>query len=161
MGGRQPLSRSTTRRPVPSSKEARLTSWEFQQLGIPSTLIVDSAAGMMMAEGKIGCVITGADRIAANGDTANKIGTYSLAVLANENSIPFYVAAPTSTIDLDLPTGGDIQIEERAADEVTYFNGNPTAPVGVTRGQSRLRRHTPSVHQRHYLRRGRVPETLS
>jgi methylthioribose-1-phosphate isomerase len=86
---------------------------------------------MMMAEGKIGCVITGADRIAANGDTANKIGTYSLAVLANENSIPFYVAAPTSTIDLDLPTGGDIQIEERAADEVTYFNGNPTAPAGV------------------------------
>ena len=115
----------------PFLQGARLTSWEFQQLGIPSTLIVDSAAGMMMAEGKIGCVITGADRIAANGDTANKIGTYSLAVLANENSLPFYVAAPTSTIDLDLPTGGDIQIEERAADEVTYFNGNPTAPVGV------------------------------
>ncbi len=115
----------------PFLQGARLTSWEFQQLGIPSTLIVDSAAGMMMAEGKIDCVITGADRIAANGDTANKIGTYSLAVLAKENSIPFYVAAPTSTIDLDLPTGGDIQIEQRATEEVTHFNGNPTAPAGV------------------------------
>ena len=115
----------------PFLQGARLTSWEFQQLGIPSTLIVDSAAGMMMAEGKIGCVITGADRIAANGDTANKVGTYSLAVLAKENSIPFYIAAPTSTIDLDLPAGGDIQIEERAAEEVTHFNGNPTAPIGI------------------------------
>ena len=115
----------------PFLQGARLTSWEFQQLGIPSTLIVDSAAGMMMAQGKIDCVITGADRIAANGDTANKIGTYSLAVLAGENSIPFYVAAPTSTIDLALPTGDDIEIEERAGEEVTHFQGTPTAPRGI------------------------------
>ena len=115
----------------PFLQGARLTSWEFQQLGIPATLIVDSAAGMMMAQGKISCVITGADRIAANGDTANKIGTYSLAVLARENAISFYVAAPISTIDLDLPTGDEIQIEERASEEVTHFNGHLTAPEGV------------------------------
>ena len=115
----------------PFLQGARLTSWEFQQLGIPATLIVDSAAGIMMAQDKISCVITGADRIAANGDTANKIGTYSLAVIARENSIPFYVAAPISTIDLDLPAGDEIQIEERAAEEVTHFNGHLTAPEGV------------------------------
>ena len=115
----------------PFLQGARLTSWELQQLGIPATLIVDSAAGMMMAQGKITCVITGADRIAANGDTANKIGTYSLAVLARENSIPFYVAAPISTIDLELPSGEEIQIEERSAEEVTHFSGNATAPDGV------------------------------
>ena len=92
---------------------ARLTSWEFQKLGIPAILLADSAAGMFMRQGRIGCVITGADRIAANGDTANKIGTYSLAVLARENGIPFYVAAPTSTVDLSLPDGDGIEIEER------------------------------------------------
>ena len=95
---------------------ARLTSW---------------AAGSLMRRGEIGCVITGADRIAANGDTANKIGTYSLAVLARENSIPFYVAAPTSTIDLDLAHGDQIEIEERPQEEVTRFRGEPTAPEGV------------------------------
>jgi methylthioribose-1-phosphate isomerase len=84
-----------------------------------------------MHRGKISCVITGADRIAANGDTANKIGTYSLAVLARENGIPFYVAAPTSTIDLSLDTGDEIEIEERALDEVTNFQGVATAPPGV------------------------------
>ncbi len=110
---------------------ARLTSWEFQKLGIPATLLVDSAAGMLMRQGKIGCVITGADRIAANGDTANKIGTYTLAALAKENGIPFYVAAPTSTIDLSLPDGDGIEIEERAPEEVTRFGGSPTAPEGV------------------------------
>jgi len=115
----------------PFLQGARLTAWEFQQLGIPSTLIVDSAAGMLMREGRIGCVITGADRIAANGDTANKIGTYSLAVLAKENGIPFYVAAPFSTVDLSLVSGGEIQIEERSSAEVTHFQGNPTAPLGV------------------------------
>lgn len=115
----------------PFLQGARLTAWEFQQLGIPSTLIVDSAAGMLMREGRIGCVITGADRIAANGDTANKIGTYSLAVLAKENGIPFYVAAPMSTVDLSLASGDEIQIEERASAEVTHFQGQPTAPVGV------------------------------
>ncbi|MDE2781065.1 MAG: S-methyl-5-thioribose-1-phosphate isomerase [Chloroflexota bacterium] len=115
----------------PFLQGARLTSWEFQQLGIPATLIVDSAAGIMMQHGEISCVITGADRIAANGDTANKIGTYSLAVLARENGIPFYVAAPTSTVDLSLDTGEDIEIEQRAGSEVTHFQGTPTAPVGV------------------------------
>jgi methylthioribose-1-phosphate isomerase len=110
---------------------ARLTSWEFRKLGIPATLLVDSAAGSLMRRGEIGCVITGADRIAANGDTANKIGTYSLAVLARENSIPFYVAAPTSTIDLDLADGDQIEIEERPQEEVTRFRGEPAAPEGV------------------------------
>ena len=116
----------------PFLQGARLTAWEFQQLGIPATLIVDSAAGMLMERGRIGCVITGADRIAANGDTANKIGTYSLAVLARENGIPFYVAAPTSTIDMSLITGEEIQIEERPAEEVTQIQGVPTTPSGVS-----------------------------
>ncbi|MFQ6030506.1 MAG: S-methyl-5-thioribose-1-phosphate isomerase, partial [Dehalococcoidia bacterium] len=111
---------------------ARLTAWEFQQLGIPSTLVVDSAAGMLMQRGEITCVITGADRIAANGDTANKIGTYALAVLAKENEIPFYIAAPTSTVDLSLASGDEIKIEERPGEEVTHFQGNPTAPAGVS-----------------------------
>jgi methylthioribose-1-phosphate isomerase len=115
----------------PFLQGARLTSWEFQQLGIPSTLIVDSAAGMMMRRGEISCVITGADRIAANGDTANKIGTYTLAVLARENGIPFYIAAPTSTVDLSIATGDHIKIEERPPEEVTSFRGTPIAPPGV------------------------------
>jgi methylthioribose-1-phosphate isomerase len=115
----------------PLLQGARLTAWEFQQLGIPATLIVDSAAGMLMNQGRIGCVITGADRIAANGDTANKIGTYSLAVLAKENGIPFYVAAPTSTVDLSLSTGKEIQIEERPGEEVTHLQGVATTPPGV------------------------------
>ena len=115
----------------PFLQGARLTSWEFQQLGIPSTLVVDSAAGALMRQGRISCVITGADRIAANGDTANKIGTYTLAVLAREHGIPFYIAAPTSTVDLSLPNGDEIQIEERAAEEVTHFQGARVAPPGV------------------------------
>ncbi len=110
---------------------ARLTSWEFQKLGIPATLLADAAAGMLMRQGRIGCVITGADRIAANGDTANKIGTYTLAVLARENGIPFYIAAPISTIDLALPDGDGIEIEQRAPEEVTRFGGVMTAPDGV------------------------------
>ena len=116
----------------PFLQGARLTAWEFQQLGIPSTLVVDSAAGALMRQGQISCVITGADRIAANGDTANKIGTYTLAVLAREHGIPFYVAAPTSTVDMSLPSGDDIQIEERGAEEVTHFQGTRIAPPGVT-----------------------------
>lgn len=115
----------------PFLQGARLTAWEFQQLGIPATLIVDSAAGSLIHRGQINCVITGADRIAANGDTANKIGTYSLAVVARENGIPFYVAAPTSTVDLSLTTGDDIDIEERPPDEVTNFQGIAMAPPGV------------------------------
>ena len=115
----------------PFLQGARLTAWEFKKLGIPSTLVVDSAAGMLMRRGEIGCVITGADRIAANGDTANKIGTYSLAVLAKENGIPFYVAAPTSTVDMSLNNGDQIEIEERSSDEVTEFRGVQIAPEGV------------------------------
>jgi methylthioribose-1-phosphate isomerase len=115
----------------PFLQGARLTAWEFKKLGIPSTLVVDSAAGMLMRRGEIGCVITGADRIAANGDTANKIGTYSLAVLAKENGIPFYVAAPISTVDLSLNNGDQIEIEERSSDEVTDFRGVQIAPIGV------------------------------
>ena len=115
----------------PFLQGSRLTAWEFKKLGIPATLVVDSAAGMLMRRGEIGCVITGADRIAANGDTANKIGTYTLAVLANENGIPFYVAAPISTIDMSLNNGDEIEIEERASSEVTEFRGIPVAPEGV------------------------------
>jgi methylthioribose-1-phosphate isomerase len=115
----------------PFLQGSRLTSWEFQQLGIPATLVVDGAAGALMRQGEISCVITGADRIAANGDTANKIGTYTLAVLARENGIPFYVAAPTSTVDLSLTTGDHIQIEQRPPEEVTHWQGVPTAPPGV------------------------------
>ena len=115
----------------PFLQGARLTAWEFQKLGIPSTLVVDSAAGMLMRRGEIGCVITGADRIAANGDTANKIGTYTLAVLAKENDIPFYVAAPISTVDLSLSNGDQIGVEERSSDEVTEFRGVQIAPEGV------------------------------
>ncbi len=115
----------------PFLQGARLTAWEFQKLGIPSKLIVDSAAGMLMRQGQIGCVITGADRIAANGDTANKIGTYSLAVLARENGIPFYVAAPISTIDFSLSEGDQIEIEERPEEEVTHLQGVAMAPLGV------------------------------
>jgi len=115
----------------PFLQGARLTAWEFKKLGIPSTLVVDSAAGMLMRRGEISCVITGADRIAANGDTANKIGTYTLAVLAKENGIPFYVAAPTSTVDMSLSNGDEIEIEERSGTEVTEFRGVQIAPEGV------------------------------
>jgi methylthioribose-1-phosphate isomerase len=112
----------------PLLQGARLTTWELQQAGVPVTLITDSMAGYMMSRGKIDCVITGADRIAANGDTANKIGTYTLAVLAKEHNIPFYIAAPFSTIDTSLKTGDEIPIEERKPEEVTRFQGIQTAP---------------------------------
>ncbi|MBA7507534.1 Methylthioribose-1-phosphate isomerase [subsurface metagenome] len=112
----------------PLLQGARLTTWELKQEGIPVTLITDSMAGYFMHQNKIDCVIVGADRIAANGDVANKIGTYTLAVLAKENDIPFYVAAPTSTIDLSLPSGAEIPIEERDPDEVTHIQGIRIAP---------------------------------
>jgi methylthioribose-1-phosphate isomerase len=103
----------------PLLQGARLTAWELETAGIPHAVIADSAAASLMAAGDVDCVVTGADRIAANGDTANKIGTYSLAVLAAHHELPFYVVAPTSTIDLETPTGADIPIEERSGDEVT------------------------------------------
>jgi len=112
----------------PFLQGARLTIWELQHDGIPATLITDNMAGHFLKSGRIGCVITGADRIAANGDVANKIGTYSLAVLAKENSVPFYVAAPISTLDLSLAHGDQIPIEQRAAKEVTHVHGVPVAP---------------------------------
>ena len=115
----------------PFLQGARLTAWELVQLGIPATLIVDSSAGLLMRRGEVDCVIVGADRIAANGDVANKIGTYTLSVVARENGIPFYVAAPTSTIDLTVSSGDEIPIEERHPDEVTRFGGKQTAPEGV------------------------------
>ena len=102
----------------PLLQGARLTTWELQKANVKSTLITDSMAGHFITSGRINCIITGADRIAANGDTANKIGTYTLAVLAQENGIPFYIAAPTTTIDPEIKTGMEIPIEERGAGEV-------------------------------------------
>ena len=115
----------------PLLQGARLTTWELMQEGIPVTLITDSMAGHFMKRGEIDCVIVGADRIAANGYTANKIGTYTLAVLANAHGIPFYVAAPITTIDLSLTSGYQIPIEERNPEEVSHIQGIPIAPAGT------------------------------
>ena len=115
----------------PFLQGSRLTVWELQRDNIPTTLITDNMAGHFLKSGRIGCVIVGADRIAANGDVANKIGTYSVAVLAKENNVPFYVAAPISTLDLSLASGDEIPIEERAPIEVTHYSGNPVAPHGT------------------------------
>jgi methylthioribose-1-phosphate isomerase len=115
----------------PFLQGARLTVWELTQDNIPATLITDNMAGHFLRSGRIGCVVVGADRIAANGDVANKIGTYSVAVLAKENGVPFYVAAPISTLDLTLASGDQIPIEQRAAAEVTHLNGTPIAPDGI------------------------------
>jgi methylthioribose-1-phosphate isomerase len=115
----------------PFLQGARLTAWELQQDGIATTLITDNMAGHFLHSGRIGCVVVGADRIAANGDVANKIGTYSVAVLAKENGIPFYVAAPVSTFDLTLASGDSIPIEQRSQDEVTHVFGVPVAPEAM------------------------------
>jgi len=115
----------------PLLQGARLTAWELQQAGIDVSVICDNMAGWLMARGMIEAVITGADRVAANGDTANKIGTYSLSVLAREHGIPFYVAAPSSTFDLSIDTGAEIPIEQRSEEEVTSFAGRRIAPAGV------------------------------
>ncbi len=112
----------------PYLQGARLTAWELAQAGVPHTLIADTAAGHLMARGEVDVVIVGADRIAANGDTANKVGTYTLAVLAARHGIPFYVAAPISSVDLATPDGAAIPIEERKADEVLYVRGVRIAP---------------------------------
>jgi methylthioribose-1-phosphate isomerase len=115
----------------PLLQGARLTTWELASEGIPFTLIADTMTGYFLSRGGIDCVIVGADRIAANGDVANKIGTYNIAVLAMENGVPFYVAAPSSSIDLSLPSGDEIPIEERNPEEVARLEGIPIAPVGV------------------------------
>src|SRR5436305_3382865 len=115
----------------PFLQGARLTAWELQKDEIPVTIITDNMAGHVMKQGKVDCVVVGADRIAANGDTANKIGTYMVAVLARRHQIPFYVAAPVSTVDLSLPTGERIPIEERDSREVTHMLDQRLAPEGV------------------------------
>ena len=115
----------------PFLQGARLTAWELQQDNIPTKIITDNMAGYFLRKGQIGCVVVGADRIAANGDVANKIGTYSVAVLAKENGVPFYVAAPISTLDLTLSSGELIPIEQRPALEVTHVFGTQVAPHGM------------------------------
>ncbi len=115
----------------PFLQGARLTAWELQQDGIPVTVITDSMAGHLMARGEVNAVVVGSDRIVANGDVANKIGTYTVAVLAKEHGLPFYVAAPVSTFDLATPTGAEVPIEERAAEEVTHIAGHRVTPDGV------------------------------
>ena len=115
----------------PFLQGSRLTAWELMKDGIPTTVISDNMAGVMMQQGKIGAIVVGADRIAANGDVANKIGTYTVAILAKEHGIPFYVAAPISTVDLATPDGGKIPIEQRNAREVTHIGGRQMTPDGV------------------------------
>ena len=119
----------------PRQQGLRLTAWELQQEGIPYTLISDNMAAMLMSQGRVSHVVVGADRIAANGDVVNKIGTYGVAILAREHGIPFIVAAPTSTLDLSMPSAAEIPVEERAADEVRGLSlfgrpaASPDAPV--------------------------------
>ncbi|MEO6119250.1 MAG: S-methyl-5-thioribose-1-phosphate isomerase [Terriglobales bacterium] len=115
----------------PFLQGSRLTAWELMKDGIPTTVISDNMAGVMMQQGKVGAVIVGADRIAANGDVANKIGTYSVAILAKEHGLPFYVAAPWSTVDMETPDGAHIPIEQRNAKEVTHMAGKQVTPDGV------------------------------
>jgi methylthioribose-1-phosphate isomerase len=112
----------------PYLQGARLTAWELHKGGVPLTLITDNMVGHFLKSGKVGAIVTGADRVAANGDTANKIGTYQIAVLAKENNVPFYIAAPLSTLDLSIPDGDHIPIEERSAAEVTHLQGVRIAP---------------------------------
>jgi len=127
--GRSPTVWVGETRPV--LQGARLTAWELDRLGIPATLVADVAAASLFAAGRVDCVVVGADRIAANGDVANKVGTYGLAVLAAYHGVPFYVAAPTSTIDAACPDGGAIPIEQRPASEVTEVAGRAIAPEGM------------------------------
>ena len=115
----------------PFLQGSRLTAWELMKDNIPTTLISDNMAGAIMRQGKIDAVIVGADRIAANGDVANKIGTYTVAVLAREHGIPFYVAAPFSTVDMETADGSQIPIEQRSSREVTHLAGKQIAPDGV------------------------------
>ena len=127
--GRAPTVWVDETRPV--LQGARLTAWELDRLGIPATLVADGMAAGLMAAGDVDCVVVGADRIAANGDVANKVGTYGVAVLAAHFHVPFYVAAPTSTVDLACPSGAHIPIEQRPAEEVTMLAGQRIAPLGM------------------------------
>src|SRR2546426_9016114 len=119
---------TTLFRSRPYLQGARLTAWELHRGGIPLTLITDNMVGHFLKTGKVGAVVTGADRVAANGDAANKIGTYAIAVLAKENNVPFYIAAPISTLDLSIASGEHIPIEERPVSEVTHIQGVRIAP---------------------------------
>ena len=139
---------------------ARLTTWELTRLGIPVTLVVDSAAGYLMDRGMVQCVITGADRVAANGDTANKIGTLSLAILAHQYGIPFYVAAPVSTIDLSIASGDEIPIEERPACGGDRLRDDSDRAGGYSRLEPRLRRNPQPVHCGDYHRLRHSPRAL-
>jgi methylthioribose-1-phosphate isomerase len=127
--GRAPTVWVDETRPV--LQGARLTAWELDRLGIPATLVADGMAAGLMAAGDVDCVVVGADRIAANGDVANKVGTYGVAVLAAHFHIPFYVAAPTSTVDPDCPSGAHIPIEQRPPEELTMLAGQRIAPAGM------------------------------
>ncbi|MDP7240964.1 MAG: S-methyl-5-thioribose-1-phosphate isomerase, partial [Dehalococcoidia bacterium] len=129
IGGRNIQVLATETRPL--LQGARLTAYELMREGIPVTLITDSMAGFFLHRGEVSAVIVGADRIAANGDVANKIGTYTLSVLAAEHGVPFYVAAPTTTVDMKLASGDEIPIEERGPEEVTHIKGVAVAPEGV------------------------------
>jgi methylthioribose-1-phosphate isomerase len=115
----------------PLLQGARLTAWECRKMGVPVRVLCDNAAGWVLSQGGVSCIVVGADRIAGNGDVANKIGTYPLAVMAREHGVPFYVAAPVSTLDLSLESGRQIPIEQRASDEVTEPRGVRVAPEGV------------------------------
>ena len=144
----------------PFLQGARLTVWELQRDGIPTTLITDNMAGHFMKSGRIGCVVVGADRITANGDVANKVGTYTVAVLAKENGVPFFVAAPISTLDLTLATGDLIPIEQRPAAEVTHVFGHPGGAGRHSGAESRLRCDTGALCDRDHHREGCGPRSV-
>ena len=144
----------------PFFQGARLTAWELLRDGIETTIITDNMAGALMRQGKVDLVVVGADRIAANGDIANKIGTYTVAVLAREHRIPFYVAAPLSTIDLDTPDGDHIPIEERNPREVTHVGAVAARARGRAHLESGVRRDAAPVHRRHHHRARHLPRAL-
>ena len=144
----------------PFLQGARLTAWELMKDNIPTTVLCDNMAASLMLQGRIQAVIVGADRIAANGDVANKIGTYGVAILAKEHGIPFYVAAPWSTIDLATATGDGIPIEQRSAREVTHSNGKQMTPTRRRHRKPRLRRHPREVRHRHHHRARRPQRRL-
>ena len=144
----------------PFLQGSRLTAWELMKDGIPTTVISDNMAGVMMQQGKIGAIVVGADRIAANGDVANKIGTYTVAVLAKEHGIPFYVAAPISTVDLATPDGSKIPIEQRNPREVTHIGGKANDARRSRDRKSRLRRNSRKIRSRHHHRTRHRPRPV-
>ena len=142
----------------PYLQGARLTAWELHRSNIPLTLITDNMVGHFLKQGNVGAIVTGADRIAANGDTANKIGTYQIAVLAREHNVPFYIAAPVSTFDLSIASGDQIPIEERSSAEVT--NSKVSALLQTFTQRIRIRRNAQPLHHRHFYRARRCKSSL-